>query len=97
MLEREKIFGMRKRVIELARIHAMLEEMNDTGKKLVNSDLEALEGRLQSKLPRDFFEFLLRYNGGEPAQSYIDFNGSRISIKGAKVSFFYRVGLDLRE
>ena len=56
--------------------------------KLLNiNDITQLEKRIKLKLPKDYCEFLLEYNGGDPESNIINFKGNSISIN-------YFLGLD---
>jgi hypothetical protein len=44
----------------------MIPKFKDSGKKLTDELLHAVEGKLHIALPQEYREFLLKYNGGRP-------------------------------
>ncbi|ELR64586.1 hypothetical protein C942_02399 [Photobacterium marinum] len=70
----------------------MLKTMNDVGPKLSEFELDSLEKKLKTRLPKDYRDFLLQFNGGEPQEDTIDFDGDKINISGASIGYFYGLG-----
>lgn len=71
----------------------MLNEMNATGHKLSQKDLERVENELGYALPEPYRKFLLKHNGGEPTESYIDFKAEKLKLPGDAVNVFYGLGV----
>ncbi len=71
----------------------MLTEVIDTGKKLNLGDLKDAESELGYIFPEPYKKFLLKYNGGEPRESYIDFNAKKLKISGDAINVFYGLGV----
>ncbi|WP_447895917.1 SMI1/KNR4 family protein [Vreelandella sp. GE22] len=72
----------------------MLTEMNGMGKELSQKALEEAESELGYVFSEPYRKFLLKYNGGEPTESCIDFNGEKLKLLGDMVNVFY--GLDVK-
>ena len=72
--------------------------MTRTGPEISNKEVTDLEERIQYKLPQEYKNFLLRYNGGEPAPYFFsvpdwEYKQSLVSeLKGINPN---SVGLDL--
>lgn len=71
----------------------MLNGMNATGDKLNSRDLEGAENELGYALPKAYKDFLLKYNGGVPVESYIDFEAEKLKLPGDEVKKFYGLGV----
>ena len=71
----------------------MLTEINNTGKELSLGDLEGAESELGYVFPEPYRKFLLKYNGGEPTESYIDFKAEKLKLPGDAVNVFYGLGV----
>lgn len=67
----------------------MLKEINDIGPKLKEDDLISLEDKLGKKLPNDFQNFLLTYNGGSPVECEFDFDQNKSGLSGGIVNYFF--------
>lgn len=65
----------------------MIVEMRDMGRKLSERDLQRLETNCEIHLPRDYSEFLLRYNGGVPAPTVFPIEGMENNPEGAIQEF----------
>lgn len=63
--------------------------MTATGKRLGPEDLERAENELGYELPVAYKKFLLKYNGGVPLESYIDFEAEKLNLPGDEVKKFY--------
>ena len=70
----------------------MLANMKNTGCALKNEDILGIESYLNVKVPQDYKAFLLRFNGGIPEESCIDFNGEKLNIPGEDIKFFFNIG-----
>ena len=64
-------------------------DIKKSGKLLNISDIIQLEKRIKLKLPKDYCEFLLEYNGGDPESNIIYFKGNSLSI-----NYFFGLGVD---
>ncbi|MBZ9560089.1 SMI1/KNR4 family protein [Halomonas coralii] len=67
----------------------MLSHMTATGKKLRPEDLSRAEDELGHALPEAYKSFLLKYNGGVPLESYIDFEAEKLKLPGDEIKKFY--------
>jgi len=70
----------------------MLKNMKKTGESLTKADLSNIEKQIEYSLPIAYKEFLLKYNGGIPDESYIDFNAQKINISSDEIKRFYGFG-----
>ncbi|MBZ9558059.1 MULTISPECIES: SMI1/KNR4 family protein [unclassified Modicisalibacter] len=71
----------------------MLLEICNTGKNLSLSDFEEVERKLKKPLPMAYKKFLLKHNGGEPRESYIDFDAEKLNLSGQAINVFYGLGV----
>ena len=67
--------------------------MSNIGCKLSSKDLETAENELGYALPEAYKYFLLKYNGGVPVESYIDFEADKLKLPGDEVKKFYGLGV----
>lgn len=65
------------------------------GPEIAEQDVAGLEVFLGKQLPEDYKAFLLEFNGGEPIECAIDFDGEKIKISGATVATFFEVSDDI--
>ncbi|WP_447895920.1 SMI1/KNR4 family protein [Vreelandella sp. GE22] len=72
----------------------MLSYMTATGKGLASEDLVKAESQLGYILPEAYKSFLLKYNGGFPLESYIDFEAEKLKLPGDEIKKFY--GLNVK-
>lgn len=63
----------------------MLTKMDGVGNPLTVKDIKALEDALAYPLPESYASFLSKYNGGNPEECCIDFDGKKIGIRSAVV------------
>lgn len=73
----------------------MLNEMEVSGLGVGLQGIESLELKLSLKFPHSYKDFLLKFNGGEPVERAIDFDGSKISQVGDYIASFYEVSEDV--
>ena len=67
----------------------MLKEIENPGPGIVVDDINALESRLGKKIPDDYAQFLIKYNGGSPIECMIDFDGNKLNISGNSIGYFF--------
>ncbi len=70
----------------------MLKTMRKTGIQVTEIDLSGVEKQLGYSLPLSYREFLLKYNGGVPDESCIDFDGEKLKIQGDEIKRLYSIG-----
>jgi len=70
----------------------MLKNMTKTGEPIADSKLVEAEKYFGRPLPASYKEFLLRFNGGVPIESYIDFEGKKLKLQGDEIKRFYGMG-----
>ena len=63
----------------------MLKEIENPGPGIVVDDINALESRLGKKIPDDYAQFLIKYNGGSPIECMIDFDGNIVDVNDVAV------------
>ena len=73
----------------------MLNEMENVGPEIDIQAIRDVEDMLKARLPQDYIEFLLKSNGGEPAERAIDFDGKKLKKGGDYVATFYEVSDDV--
>ena len=67
--------------------------MSNIGCKLSSKDLETAENELGYALPEEYKYFLLKYNGGVPVESYINFEADKLNLPGDEIKKFYGLGV----
>lgn len=63
-------------------------EMQDTGPPLTRDQLSRLERHIGIRLPGDYLDFLLRFNGGRPTPSSFPIRGFDLAHSGDIQRFF---------
>ena len=63
-------------------------EMQDTGPPLTRDQISTLERHIGIPLPKDYLDFLLRFNGGRPTPSSFPIRGFDLSDSGDIQRFF---------
>lgn len=69
--------------------------MEGKGPEINEDSIIKLEASLKKNLPKDYREFLLEYNGGEPIQRAIDFDAQKLRTSGDYIASFYEVSDDI--
>lgn len=67
----------------------MLNNLKKSGLQLSSQDIHKAESTLGVVFCSGYRDFLLKFNGGVPAESYIDFNSEKLNLPGDEIKRFH--------
>ena len=71
----------------------MLFNLIGCGEKLSELDIQDVENKISYLLPNDYKLFIMKFNGGVPKKSNIDFCENKLLIPGDDIKRFYGFGV----